>query len=60
VGLFTIVRVTHRPHKEECPYVWSKECEPCFQMLKRKLVIALVFTLPLESVRYVVYTNASQ
>jgi hypothetical protein len=60
VGLFAIVRVTHCPHKEECPYVWSKECKARFQMLKRKLVTALVFTQPLESVRYVVYTNASQ
>jgi hypothetical protein len=36
------------------------ECEAGFQELKQKLVYALVLTLPMESVGYVVYTDASQ
>lgn len=40
------------------PFVWSVECEPSFQELKRRLVIAPILTLPMESVGYVVYTDA--
>jgi hypothetical protein len=45
--------------KNTC-YEWSKECEANFQELKRRLVVALVLTMPMEFVGYVLYTDASQ
>jgi hypothetical protein len=45
---------------KNAPYVWSDECEASFQELKQRLVIAPVLTLPMESVGYVVYTDASK
>jgi hypothetical protein len=35
------------------------ECEASFQELKRRLVIAPIFTLPMESIGYVVYTKGN-
>jgi hypothetical protein len=54
VGYFAIVKATHHPHKEECPI-----CLEC-RMLKRKLITAIVFMLPLEIVGYVISTGTSQ
>jgi len=41
------------------PYEWSEECEARFQELKRRLVTAPMLALPMESVGYMVYTDAS-
>jgi len=41
-------------------YEWSEECEVSFQELKSRLVTTPVLTLPMKSVGYMVYTNASQ
>ena len=41
-------------------FVWTDECEQCFQELKRRLVIALRLALPTESGNFVVYSNASK
>jgi hypothetical protein len=46
--------------RKNAPYVWSDECEESFQELKQRLVSAPVLTLPMESVGYVVYTDASR
>jgi len=46
--------------KKNTPFVWSDKCEASFQELKRRLVTAPVLTLPMESVGYVVYTDASK
>ncbi|XP_062173566.1 uncharacterized protein LOC133879031 [Alnus glutinosa] len=46
--------------KKNAPFIWSDTCEARFQELKRRLVTAPVLTLPMESVGYVVYTNASK
>jgi hypothetical protein len=44
--------------RKKVPFVWSDKCEASFQELKRRLVIATVLTLPMESIGYVVYTDA--
>jgi hypothetical protein len=36
------------------------ECEQCFQELKRRLVIASVLALPMESSNFIVYSYASR
>jgi hypothetical protein len=41
-------------------YVWSDNCGASFQELKRKLVTTPILMLPMESVGYVVYTDASR
>ena len=41
------------------PFVWSEECERCFNELKVKLTTAPVLTLPSGSEGYVVYSDAS-
>jgi hypothetical protein len=41
-------------------FVWTDECERCFQELKRRLVTAPVLALPTESGNFVVYSNASK
>jgi hypothetical protein len=46
--------------RKNVPFVWSDKCEASFQELKRRLVTAPVLTLPMESVGYVVYTDASK
>jgi hypothetical protein len=46
--------------RKNVPFVWSDKCEASFQELKRRLVTAPVLTMPMESVGYVVYTNASK
>jgi ribonuclease HI len=46
--------------KKNAPFVWSDKCEASFQELKPRLVIAPMLTLPMESIGYVVYTDASK
>lgn len=46
--------------KKNAQFVWSDKCEASFQELKHRLVTAPVLTLPMESIGYVVYTNASR
>jgi hypothetical protein len=46
--------------RKNVPFIWSDKCEASFQELKRRLVTAPVLTLPMESVGYVVYTDASK
>lgn len=46
--------------KKNAPFVWSDKCEASFQKPKCRLVTATVLTLPMESVGYVVYTDASK
>jgi ribonuclease HI len=41
-------------------FVWCDKCEASFPELKHRLVTAPVLTLPMESVGYVVYTDASK
>jgi hypothetical protein len=44
--------------RKNVPFMWCDKCKASFQELKDRLVTALVLTLPIESVGYVVYTNA--
>jgi hypothetical protein len=46
--------------RKNAPFTWSVECKESFQELKRRLVTAPVLTLPMESVGYVVYIDASK
>jgi hypothetical protein len=46
--------------KKNARFVWTDECEQCFQELKRRLVIAPVLALPTESGNFVVYSDVSK
>ncbi|XP_069144457.1 uncharacterized protein [Solanum lycopersicum] len=45
--------------KQNVPFVWSDECEECFQKLKTLLTTALILTLPVEDKNFIVYCDAS-
>jgi hypothetical protein len=45
--------------KKNARFIWSDECEECFQELKRKLVSAPVLTLPKELEKFVIFSDAS-
>jgi len=46
--------------RKNAPFVWRDKCEASFQELKRRIVTTPVLTLPMESVGYVVYMDASK
>jgi hypothetical protein len=46
--------------RKNAHFVWTDECERCFQELKRRLVTAPVLALPTESGNFVVYSDASK
>ena len=46
--------------RKNASFVWTDECEQCFQELKKGLVTALVLALPIESRNFVVYSDASK
>ena len=41
-------------------YEWSEDCEQSFQELKSRLTIAPILALPIPSVEYVVFSDASR
>jgi hypothetical protein len=45
--------------KKNAHFVWDEECEASFQELKQRLVSAPVLTLPIESEKFVIYSNSS-
>jgi hypothetical protein len=45
--------------KKNARFIWSDECEECFQELKQRLVSAPVLTLPKESKKFVIFSDAS-
>lgn len=45
--------------KKNAHFIWSDECEECFQELKQRLVSAPVLTLPKESEKFVIFSDAS-
>jgi len=45
--------------KKNARFIWSDECEECFQELKQRLVSAPVLTLPKESEIFVIFSDAS-
>jgi hypothetical protein len=45
--------------KKNARFIWSGECEECFQELKQRLVSTPVLTLPKESDKFVIYSDAS-
>jgi len=45
--------------KKNAHFTWSDECEENFQELKWKLVSAHVLTIPMESEKFVIYSDAS-
>ncbi|PKA57912.1 RNA-directed DNA polymerase like [Apostasia shenzhenica] len=46
--------------KKTVRFEWSKACDEKFQELKRRLVVALILTIPSMSENFVVYSDASQ
>jgi len=46
--------------RKNAPNIWSEACDASFQELKHKLVTVPVLSLPMGSVGYVVYTDASR
>jgi hypothetical protein len=46
--------------RKNAHFVWTDECEQCFQELKRRLVTAPVLALPTESGNFVVYSDSSK
>ena len=46
--------------RKNARFVWTDECEQCFQELKRRLVTTPVLALPTESGDFVVYSDASK
>ena len=45
--------------QKEVKFEWNEKCEQSFQELKARLTTAPVLTMPTESRRYVVYSDAS-
>jgi len=45
-------------NRKDKKWVWSKECEESFQELKRRLIPALVLTLPSGIEGFIVYSDA--
>ena len=41
-------------------FVWTQECEDCFQVLKQKLVTAPILTLPEPGKCFTVYSDVSR
>jgi hypothetical protein len=46
--------------KKKAHFEWTDKCEGSFQELKRRLVTAPILTLPSESSRFVIYSDASR
>ncbi|TYK14922.1 retrotransposon protein, putative, Ty3-gypsy subclass [Cucumis melo var. makuwa] len=46
--------------RKRTPFVWSSTCESSFQELKKKLVTALVLTVPDGSGSFMIYSDASK
>jgi hypothetical protein len=46
--------------RKNASFVWTDECEQCFQELKRRLVTAPVLVLPTEFGNFVVYNDTSK
>jgi hypothetical protein len=46
--------------RKNAHFVWTDECEQCFQELKRRLVTVPVLALPTESGNFIVYSDASK
>ena len=46
--------------RKNARFVWTDECEQCFQELKRRLLTTPVLALPTESGDFVVYSDASK
>ncbi|GAA0187596.1 hypothetical protein LIER_34883 [Lithospermum erythrorhizon] len=40
-------------------FVWSNDCEHCFNVLKKRITSAPVLTLPSDSEGYIIYSDAS-
>jgi hypothetical protein len=46
--------------RKNARFVWTDECEQCFQELKRRLVTTSILALPTESENFVVYNGTSK
>jgi hypothetical protein len=46
--------------RKNARFVWTDECEQCFQELKRRLVTAPMLALPTESGNFIMYSDASK
>jgi hypothetical protein len=46
--------------RKNAHFVWTDECEQCFQELKRRLVTAPMLALPTKSGNFVVYSDSSK
>jgi hypothetical protein len=59
-GFSKLSRLLTALTRKNAPFVWTDECEQCFQELKRQLVTAPVLALPTESGNFIVYSNVSK
>ncbi|KAJ4974055.1 hypothetical protein NE237_007229 [Protea cynaroides] len=50
-----LTRLTKKGEK----FIWTDECEKCFQTLKSRLVSAPILTIPVNAVPFTLYTDAS-
>ncbi|XP_061357447.1 uncharacterized protein LOC133301768, partial [Gastrolobium bilobum] len=58
-GFSTMVLPLTRLTRKETPFVWTHECEVCFQELKERLTTAPVLVLPDPALEIELYTDAS-
>ena len=49
-----------KPTQKNIKFVWTQECEHCFQMLKEKLVTAPILILPEPGKRFTIYSDTSR
>jgi hypothetical protein len=59
-GFSKLLRPLTTLTRKNARFVWTDECEQCFQKLKRRLVTAPVLALPTESGNLVVNSDASK
>ena len=55
-----IVTPLTRLAQKNAKFVWIDKCEEHFQMLKERLTLTPLLTLPLGNKRYTVYCDASR
>lgn len=45
--------------QKNAKFIWSPECEKCFQVLKERLITAPILTLPEPGKSFTIYSDAS-
>ena len=58
-GFSSLAAPLARLTRKDVPFIWTKECERSFQMLKDRLTSAPILSLPEGHEDFLVYTDAS-